>query len=86
MDSSVPLESAQLHMLGDNRSNPDRDWTSFAARIGPDGCSIVAAAPPPGTRIWFLTVEDERGAIVSSQLVFESPEGTSRIAPLTRSF
>ena len=47
-----------------------RQWQTVPGRI--DGSHIVAPAPPPEATIWFLTVTDERGAVVSSELVFGS--------------
>lgn len=46
------------------------DWETVRARI--EGKRIVAPAPPDGATIWFLTVGDNREAVVSSELVFST--------------
>jgi len=68
--SSTKLTSAALHYttakLADN--NRGRKWTELPATI--KGSSITAAAPPKDATVWFMTVTDERKALVSSELVF----------------
>ncbi len=53
-----------------DRDRPDQQ-TAVADGCGPgEGSRITAKAPPAETTIWFLTATDERGAVVSSELVF----------------
>ena len=66
--TEVPLKSAALHYTTDTGLRSARKWTSVPARIG-DG-EITADAPPAGANTWFITVTDERGAMVSSPIQF----------------
>ncbi|MHC4641793.1 MAG: alpha/beta hydrolase family protein [Planctomycetota bacterium] len=45
-----------------------REWQRISGRI--EGSSVVTAPPPEDATIWFLTVADERGAVVSSEVIF----------------
>jgi len=70
VDAKTKLVSAQLHYTSDRLpgNNRARKWISRPAAIEPPG--ITSELPPPKATIWFLTVKDERGTIVSSQLMF----------------
>jgi len=70
VETETKLVNAELHYTLDplsGRAN-ERKWSSLAATIGEGG--IRSALPPEKATIWFLTVEDARGVIVSSRLVF----------------
>lgn len=71
VDSPVALKSATLHHSAAGGLRSERDWQSTPAEI--DGLTVTAPAPPPGTNTWFLTVADERGALVSTEVVFSPP-------------
>jgi hypothetical protein len=62
------LVAASLHYTTEAGPINKRQWQTVVAQV--DGSHIVAQTPPPEASIWFLTVTDERGAIVSSELVF----------------
>lgn len=71
VDSPVNLKRAQLHytldkLPGDNRK---RKWISVSAEL--KGREIIANKAPLNASIWFLTVTDERGLLVSSELVLK---------------
>jgi len=68
--ASTKLTSAALCYTADALpGNPRRrKWTEKSATV--EGSRIAALAPPADATIWFLTVTDERNAIVSSTLVF----------------
>ena len=68
VQSKTHLVSANLHYTTDAGEVNQRRWGTLPADI--DGERIVAEPPPPGTSIWLLTVRDERGAVVSSEVVF----------------
>ncbi|MFC1635506.1 acylamino acid-releasing protein, partial [Planctomycetota bacterium] len=68
--SKTALASANLHYTTGTVPINKLEWETVPARI--EGRQIVALAPPDETTIWFLTVSDVRGAIVSSQLVFSA--------------
>lgn len=65
-DTSVKLREAALHHTSDTTAINKRTWQSTPAII--DGSTIIANAPPANTTAWFLTVTDERGAIVSTRV------------------
>ncbi|MCX5646044.1 MAG: alpha/beta fold hydrolase [Phycisphaerae bacterium] len=62
------LVSAALHYTTEAGPINKRPWQTAPGRI--EGSQIVVKAPPQEATIWFLTVTDERGAVVSSELVF----------------
>ena len=67
--SEIPLAGAQLcytddAMSGDSRK---RNWVTSPAAI--DGKSISVVLPSSTATTWFVTVMDERGVLVASELV-----------------
>jgi dienelactone hydrolase len=62
------LVSAALHYTTETGAINKRQWQTVPGEI--HGSHLVAQAPPEEATIWFLTATDERGAIVSSELVF----------------
>ena len=68
IDSKTTLTSASLHYTTGTAPINKLDWESMTARIA--GQFIISPAPPDEATIWFLTVTDNRKAIVSSKLVF----------------
>jgi len=70
VDSKTKLVSAELHYTMNNLpGNPkSRKWQKQLANI--DHHEITTKLPPEDARIWFLTVTDERGMVVSSKLIF----------------
>jgi dienelactone hydrolase len=62
------LVSTALHYTTETGPINKRQWQTVPGQV--DGSSIVVKAPPKGATIWFLTVTDERGAVVSSEVVF----------------
>lgn len=65
--SATPLKEAALHYSTDGGPINKRAWKSVPAKI--DGTTITTAAPPGDAAVWFLTVTDDRGAIVSTPVV-----------------
>ena len=63
-----PVASAELHYTVQSGEFNQRQWTTIAAVI--DGEQIQAAAPPAETTAWFLSVKDDRGAVISSPIEF----------------
>ena len=66
-ESATALKKAELHYTTDGGLRSERNWTSVPARI--EGKVIIAPAPPPEANSWFLSVTDERGAMVSTVVV-----------------
>ena len=67
VQARTTLVSAKLNYTTATGNNPSRKWLSAPARI--EAKSILADLPP-GAKIWNFTVTDDRGATVSSELVF----------------
>lgn len=68
VESETVLESATLnYTIGTDTIN-QREWVSVPASI--EGEQIMAQDLPKETTIWFLTLTDDRGAIVSSEVIF----------------
>jgi dienelactone hydrolase len=75
------LASAALHYTTDTGPINKRQWQTMPCRI--DDNYIVARTPPPDTTLWFLTITDERYAVVSSELIFGPPPKDPDQEPLT---
>ena len=66
-DSAANVKTVSLHFaIGDGPINK-HDWTTQTAAIS--GHSATIALPAEKLTAWFFTVEDDRGAIVSSRVV-----------------
>lgn len=78
--SATALKSAALHYTTDTGLRSERKWTTvpagLAANTYTSGQSaahitrITAPAPPPEANTWFLSVTDERDAMVSTTVQF----------------
>ncbi len=71
VDSKTKLVSGKLcyttdQLPGDPRT---RKWSEKPAQIKEN--SVLAESPPENATLWFITVTDERGVTVSSELVFK---------------
>jgi dienelactone hydrolase len=81
--SRTNLVSAALHYTIDSGPINQRQWQTVPCRI--DSSYLVARTPPPETTVWFFTVTEERGAVVSSELVFGAPqEGQAPVPALSQ--
>ena len=69
VSAETELLSANLHYTTDTTSYSERRWNTVNAEI--DNNTIVANVGTDQKCISILTVRDERGAIVSSQFVFD---------------
>jgi dienelactone hydrolase len=67
--SAVPVKSAQLHFTTDEGLRSKRAWQSLDATVG-EGV-VTAPKPPVEANTWFLTLTDERGAMVSTTVQFQ---------------
>jgi hypothetical protein len=70
VSSKTDLTSANLHYTTGTTPINKLDWETIPARI--EGSRVVSPAPPNEATIWFLTVSDNRDAVVSSELVFSA--------------
>jgi len=67
-ESKVPLKKAELNYTTDTGLRSKREWKSVPATIK-DG-TITAPKPPADANTWFITVSDERDAMVSTVVEF----------------
>ncbi|MBI5395949.1 MAG: acetylxylan esterase [Verrucomicrobia bacterium] len=68
--SVTAIKEASLHYTTDTGLRSKRKWQSTPARPG-EGV-IIAPRPPADANTWFISLTDERGAMVSSVVQFAS--------------
>ncbi len=66
--SVVPLRSAELHYTADAGLRSKREWITLPARVG-EGF-VTAPKPPLEANTWFVSITDERGAMVTTAIQF----------------
>jgi hypothetical protein len=66
--SKTDLVSAELHYSTGSPPINKLDWETRPANL--DKRQVISCPAPDDAAIWFLTVTDERDAVVSSELVF----------------
>jgi dienelactone hydrolase len=67
-ECTFALKSAQLNYTTENGLRSERKWTTVPATIS--GKTISAPKPPPGANTWFISVVDDRDAMVSTEVEF----------------
>jgi dienelactone hydrolase len=66
--TETKLVSARLHYTTELHSlNKDRKWVTSDLMI--DGVRISGAAPPGNAMVWYVDLKDQRGVVVSSELI-----------------
>lgn len=68
-DTQTKLKAAQLHYTVDAGLRSERTWQTVPAVV--DGATVIVAEPPTEANTWFLTIRDERDAIVSTTVQFQ---------------
>jgi arylsulfatase A-like enzyme/dienelactone hydrolase len=71
VESVTKLTGAALHFTSDAGLRSKRAWTTVSAQI--DDGVVIASRPPAAAATWFVTVTDERNAMVSSTVQFPIP-------------
>ncbi|MCA9085147.1 MAG: prolyl oligopeptidase family serine peptidase [Planctomycetaceae bacterium] len=72
VQTAVPLKSAALHYTTDSGRRSDRKWTTVPAEISQ---SVVRAMmPPDNANTWFVSVTDQRDAMVTTSVQFAEPD------------
>lgn len=66
--TEIPVVKAELHYTAETAPRIDREWKSIAAEVG-DG-EAVARSLPEEANTWFMTLTDERGAMVTTAVGF----------------
>jgi cephalosporin-C deacetylase-like acetyl esterase len=77
--SPLKLVRGSLHLTTAAGAFKEREWQSAPATI--DEETLVADVPPAEATAWFVTVADERGAIVSSRVVLRESKNDSQGRP-----
>lgn len=67
--SAVALKSAELKYTSDFGLRSKRTWKSLPATI--EGQTITAPKPPAEANTWFLSITDERDAMVTTTVQFQ---------------
>ena len=67
-ESATALKNAELNYTIDTGLRSKREWKSIPASI--NGKTITALKPPADVNTWFITVTDERDAMVSTVVQF----------------
>ncbi|MEN3943074.1 prolyl oligopeptidase family serine peptidase [Prosthecobacter sp. SYSU 5D2] len=62
--SKVPVKEAKLHYTTDEGLRSSRNWTTVDATVSQG--EVSAPKPPKEANTWFMTLTDERGAMVST--------------------
>jgi dienelactone hydrolase len=68
VDTKTSLKSAALHYTTDDQPINKHQWTTVDAEL--NGDLVTAPVPPAEAKMWFITVTDERDAIVGSEVIF----------------
>ncbi|MGV3533073.1 MAG: alpha/beta hydrolase family protein [Chthoniobacteraceae bacterium] len=67
VSTEAAIVSAELHFTtAPHAENPKRTWSVLPLTI--DGAVISGNAPPAEATAWFISVADQRGALVSSEV------------------
>ena len=67
VESKIAIVAAELHFTtAPHIENPKRTWTAQLLTI--DGTKITGDAPPAEVTAWYISIKDERGAFVSSEV------------------
>jgi dienelactone hydrolase len=69
--AATTLKEAALHFTTDTGPRSKRTWQSLPATI--ESGSITSPRPPDEANTWFLSVTDERGAMVTTAVQFSAP-------------
>ena len=68
IQSQTSITAATLHYTSDQGVRSKRTWQSLPVTIGSDQLKVIGL--PPQANTWMVTVTDERGAMVSTEVCF----------------
>jgi len=68
--SAVPLKNAMLHFTTDEGLRSERSWSSADATF--DRERVSSPLPPSNANTWFISITDDRGAMVTSEIQFHA--------------
>jgi dienelactone hydrolase len=67
VESKTPLAAAELHFTtAPHPQNPKREWTKRPLSI--EGMKITGEAAPSEATAWYVSIKDERGLLISSEV------------------
>jgi dienelactone hydrolase len=72
VNAKTRLLSTALHYTTETGPINKRQWQTVPGRV--EDSHLVVDAPPKEAAIWFITATDQRGAVVSSALVFTAEQ------------
>ena len=64
------IKEASLHYTTDTGLRSKRKWHGVPAKVG-EGV-IIAPRPPADANTWFISLTDDRGAMISSTVCFSN--------------
>jgi len=64
VEAPVAIETAELHYTCDTGEWPEREWVTVPAKLAVE---MISAAVPAAATVWYLSVTDERGLLVSAE-------------------
>ncbi len=67
--AAIGLKKAELHYTTETGLRSKRQWITVPATIV--GTTITAPKPPAEANTWFITLTDERDAMVSTEVMFQ---------------
>lgn len=68
--TTVPVKTAALHFTSDGGVRSKRVWQTLPAEVSPG--AVLAPEPPAEANTWFVSLTDERGAMVTTTVQFSS--------------
>jgi PhoPQ-activated pathogenicity-related protein len=69
--SGTVVKEASLHYTTDTGLRSKRKWQSVPARVEGGGV-VIAPRPPTDANTWFISLTDERGAMVTTAVQLEN--------------
>jgi len=69
--SVTAVKEATSRYTVDTGVRSKRKWQSIPAEIGAD--AITSPRPPAATNTWFISLTDDRGAMVTTAVQFANP-------------
>ncbi|MCB1077824.1 MAG: acylamino acid-releasing protein, partial [Verrucomicrobiae bacterium] len=68
VESPTPIKEATLHYTEADGLRSEREWKSVPATVA--GKTLTTPALPAAANTWFITLTDDRGAMVSTEIRF----------------
>lgn len=66
VSSPLALSATALHYTAETKAINQREWKTVSGEF--EGKFAVTPSPPPEATVWFITVTDQRGGVISSRI------------------